>query len=201
MVCSGMRCRFMWRSMAFQVRDRCLGRASDHWADPHAGCALLANAVGGQRVRGRQLPASEFGRLRVLRGLSRRTLNEAHEPPIAVDHDFASHPAGTRACGGRLPRKPRLPLPSSSRHEFGCSSAPADTPRAERQPALGSMRTGRQAFLESTRAAWLCESQISSQFWGRAPTTKSVPAYSGHWIHLPPMTSALDLFHLVPRVG
>ena len=36
---------------------------------------------------------TEFGRLRSLGGLSRRTLNEAHEPPIAVDHDFASHPA------------------------------------------------------------------------------------------------------------
>ena len=120
---------------------------------------------------------TEFGRLRSLGGLSRRTLNEAYEPLLAIDDDFGSHPAVPRVCGGLQPRTRWLPLQSSSRHEFGCSSAPADRPRAERRPAVGSMRTGRQAFLKSTRAAWLCESQISSQFWGRVPATKSVPAH------------------------
>jgi hypothetical protein len=44
-------------------------------------------------VRGGDCRAWVFDRLRALRGLSRRTLNEPHEPLLAIDHDFASHPA------------------------------------------------------------------------------------------------------------
>ena len=44
-------------------------------------------------VRGGDCRAGAFGRLGVLRGLSRRTLDEAHEPLFAIDDDFASHPA------------------------------------------------------------------------------------------------------------
>ena len=44
------------------------------------------------RLERRQLPGKAIWQLRVLCGLSRRTLNESHEPRLAVDDDFASHP-------------------------------------------------------------------------------------------------------------
>ena len=41
----------------------------------------------------RQLSGKGIWRLGALRGLSRRTLNEPHKPLLAINHDFASHPA------------------------------------------------------------------------------------------------------------
>jgi hypothetical protein len=55
--------------------------------------ALSANARSRPGVRGGNCRVREFSRLRVLRGLSRRSLNEPHEPLLAIDDDFASHPA------------------------------------------------------------------------------------------------------------
>jgi hypothetical protein len=52
----------------------------------------VANALR-RPFRGGDCPAGAFCRLGVLRGLSRRTLDEPHEPLLAVNHDFASHPA------------------------------------------------------------------------------------------------------------
>ena len=67
-------------------RARSLGRFSRRLSVVGKCRSLPAVRPGNCRVR-------KFGRLGALRGLSRRTLNEPHKPLLAINHDFASHPA------------------------------------------------------------------------------------------------------------
>ena len=70
---------------------------------------------------------TEFGRLRSLGGLSRRTLNEAYEPLLAIDDDFGSHPAvleSVVAC-------------SHERGGFRCSHRPGTSLAVPARPRTG----------------------------------------------------------------
>ena len=161
--------------------DRCLGRARS------LGGPSRRLSVGGKCLAPaspwRQLPCRGILQVRRSARPFAAHLDEPHEPLLAVNHDFASHPAvfeplvacSHESLGFRCRHRPCTSLANPAR---------SDRPRAERRPAAGPMRTGRGVhFWKFTRATWLGESQIRALF-GRTPP--------------PPTTGALRAWHMLP---
>ena len=151
----------------------------------------MANALR-RPVRAGNCPAGAFCRLGVLRGLSRRTLDEPHEPLLAVNHDFASHPAVFEplvACSHES-------LGFRCRHRPCTSLAIPARPWTGRAPNVDQLwvpcEPDDRHFRNLPEQHGLGNPRYRA-FFGRTPPPTPVPAHSGHGIRFPPMTSMLDL--------